>query len=109
MSCSLKASGAAQFTNPYSPSTSGALRLTPFGFAQDRLRTNGLPFVLSQIEGPVLSRSKGVAWSGRANRFDMQVQSVVNAVFEQTLDVTAFFGPLDNRPNLLLGGTAAQA
>ena len=101
MSCSLKARRAAQFTIPYSPSTSGALRLT--------LRTNGLPFVLSQIEGPVLSRSKGVAWSGRANRFDMQVQSVVNAVFEQTLDVAAFFRPLDNRPNLLLRGTAAQA
>ena len=33
-----------------SPSTSGALRLTPFGFAQDRLRTNGLPFVLSVAE-----------------------------------------------------------
>ena len=30
-----------------SPSTSGALRLTPFGFAQDRLRPTGLPFVLS--------------------------------------------------------------
>ena len=41
-----------------SPSTSGALRLTPFGFAQDRLRTTGLPFVLSVAKR---SRSRDAA------------------------------------------------
>ena len=35
----------AQITMLCRPSTSGALRLTPFGFALDRLRPNGLPFV----------------------------------------------------------------
>ena len=42
--------GLEQLTMRCRPSTSGALRLTPFGFAQDRLRTNGLPFVLSVAE-----------------------------------------------------------
>ncbi len=55
--------------------------------------------LLPQGEG----RGEGLFWSGRAEGLNTQIQPVVNTVFEQALDVAAFFRPFDNRPALLLG------